>query len=177
MENYLSQYLTCPSCGNDHFDPEKQCICGYNADELFMTQAFTMKSRDNNMKRTNTKEPELPVDLKKAGTSGEHVIKEIDSWTFTYSEQDRCICLGTPALQSFRLNLTVDDLEELLEVMYRKTGSEKTMRRLRLPYEEISDVIEHIHRLIEEKRSQVMLDFSDEELEEIAGAINDKLKQ
>jgi hypothetical protein len=141
-----------------------------------MTQAFTKKNGDLDMDRTKTKSPELTVALRKAGTSKKNVIKEIDSWVFSFSEQDRCICLSTPALQSFNLQLTVDDLEELLEVMYRKTGREKTLRKLRLPYEEISDVIEHVSRLIEEKRSKVILDFSDEELEEITGVINDKLK-
>jgi hypothetical protein len=177
MENYLSTYLTCPSCGNDHFDPETQCICGYSADEHFMTQALTNKNRSLDMDKIKTKAPAHPVDLKKAVTSKKNVIKEVDSWVFSFSEQERCICLSTPALQSFRLNLTVDDLEELLEVMYRKTGREMTTRKLRLPYEEISDVIEHVTRLIEEKKSKVILDFSDEELEGISGMINDKLKK
>lgn len=29
---------TCPSCGNQDFDPNKQCICGYHDDESFIME-------------------------------------------------------------------------------------------------------------------------------------------
>jgi hypothetical protein len=62
----------------------------------------------------------------------EPVIKKIDSWAFSFSQEENCIAISTPALQSFRLKLTLSDLEELLDFMYQKTGREKTTRKLRV---------------------------------------------
>jgi hypothetical protein len=62
----------------------------------------------------------------------EPVIKKIDSWNFSFSQEENCITISTPALQAFRLKLTLSDLEELLDFMYQKTGREKTTRKLRV---------------------------------------------
>jgi hypothetical protein len=117
------------------------------------------------------------VKSKKARDTGESVIHEIDSWRFTFSHDDNCICLGTPALQSFRLKLTTDMLEELLEFMYQKTGKEKTTRKLRLSPEEIPELIDTVSSMIEEKRSKIPVNFDSDELENIVELINIKLKQ
>jgi hypothetical protein len=106
----------------------------------------------------------------------EEVIKEIDSWLFTFSHADNCISIGTPALRSFRLKISIDDLEELLEFLYKRTGNERTMRKISLATTDIVGVIDKVDRLIEEKKSKVSIKFTSEELQEIADFINLQLK-
>jgi hypothetical protein len=161
----------CPSCGRQDLGLKKQCSCGFNVDESFMAE-LEKKGIDavKNNSLMNINKPKNNKDTKKL------IIKEIDSWAFSFSPVDDCIYLGTPALQSFRLKLTLNDLEELLEFMYHQTGQEKTTRKLRLSVTEINDVIDKVHTLIEEKKSKIIVKFSEEELHKIAGLINTKLK-
>lgn len=162
---------TCPSCGHQDFEPDKQCICGFHADKSTIMEFEGTKNeaaggkaiKDIN-KSTNHEQAE------------EIFMKEIDSWVFSFSPMNNCIYLGTPALKSFRLKVTLNDLEELLEFMYQKTGEEKTMRKLRLSADEVPDLINMVNRLIEEKRSKVSLKFSGAELNEIVDLINVKLQ-
>jgi hypothetical protein len=163
--------LQCPSCGRQDIDLEKQCVCGFNADESFIAEhqkkgSDAVKSRPLN----NIDEPKNNKHTKKL------VIKEIDSWTFSFSSVDDCIYLETPALQSFRLKLTLNDLEELLEFTYHKTGQEKTTRKLQLSVDEITDLIEKMDKIIEEKKSKIAIKFNKEELQEMVDLINIKLR-
>ena len=161
---------TCPSCGHQEFDPNKECICGYQADESFIMESEGTKNeitRGKVMKNIDKSKIHEPA--------GELIIKEIDSWVFSFSQVNNCIYLGTPALQSFRLKITLNDLEELLEFMYQKTGRGKTTRKLELSVDEIPDLLETVNRLIEEKKSKVKLKFSSDELKEIVDLINIKL--
>jgi hypothetical protein len=109
-------------------------------------------------------------------TPHEEVIKQIDSWLFTFSSADCCISISTPALQSFRLKMSLEDLEDLLEFLYQKTGSEKTTRKSGLVTTDIVGVIDKVDRIIEEKRSKVFLSFTSDELQEIVDLINLQLK-
>ena len=166
-----STSLQCPSCGRLDFDLEKQCMCGFHADESFITEH--KKSEIESMKNNSIK----TIGKQKNNKHTENlVIKEIDQWTFTFSTVDACIYLGTEALQSFRLKLTLNDLEELLEIMYHKTGQEKTTRKLNLSVKEIYELIDKVHTMIEDKKAKIIVDFSDEEIQNIAGLINKKLK-
>ncbi|HAM50412.1 MAG TPA: hypothetical protein DCP92_06845 [Nitrospiraceae bacterium] len=106
----------------------------------------------------------------------EEVIKQIDSWLFTFSSADNSISIGTPALQSFRLKIALEDLEDLLEFLYQKTGKEKTTRKISLATTDIVGVIERVDRMIEEKRSKVFLNFTSDDLQDIADFINLQLK-
>jgi hypothetical protein len=165
--------LVCPSCGHENFDPAKQCVCGYHADEAFTTGAAEKKKisvreiRRKELKNLVKPKSENPVD--------DVVIKEVDSWAFSFSPADKCIYLGTPALQSFKLTLTLDDLEELLESVYQHTGEEKTIKKLRMSAEELPDLIEKVYKLIEDKRSKMNITFELHELQEIADLITTKL--
>ena len=163
--------LQCPSCGRQDIDPEKQCVCGFNSDKSCIEELE--KKGSDAVKSKSLKNVDEPKNNKH---TKELAIKEIDSWTFSFSPVDDCIYLGTPALQSFSLKLTLNDLEELLEFMYHKTGQEKTMRKLRLSVNEINDLIDKVHTMIEEKKSKIIVKFSDDELQKIAGLINTKLK-
>jgi hypothetical protein len=166
-----STSLQCPSCGHLDFDPEKQCMCGFHADESFITE-HNKKDIDS-LKSKSLK----TIDKQKNNKHTEKlVIKEIDKWTFSFSPVDDCIYLGTPALQSFRLKLTLNDLEELLELMYHKTGQEKTTRKLELSGKEINEWVDKVHTMIEDKKSKIIVNFSEEEIQKIAGLINTKLK-
>jgi hypothetical protein len=156
--------LQCPSCGRHNIDLEKQCECGFN-DKSIIAE-LGKKGRD----AVKSKSPKNNIHTKKL------VIKEIDSWTFSFSPADDCIYLGTPALQSFKLKLTLNNLEELLEFMYHKTGQEKTTRKLRLSVEEINDLIDNVHTMIEDKKSKIDVKFDNDEIQEIADLINMKLK-
>jgi len=163
---------TCPSCGHQDFDPNKQCVCGYHDDESFITEFKGTKNeviRGKGMKNIYKPKSHEPAE--------ELFIKEIDSWVFSFSEVDNCIYLGTPALRSFRLKITLNDLEELLEFIYQKTGKEKTTRKLLLSVDQIPNLIERVSKLIEVKKSKVKLNFSSDELKEIVDLINIKLKQ
>jgi hypothetical protein len=105
------------------------------------------------------------------------LIKEIDSWAFTFSQEENCINLGTPALKAFKLTLTLEDLEEVLEFVYRASGKQKTIRKLQLSAETLPELVEVINRLSEEKRSKVPIKFDQDELEGIAELINKKLAE
>jgi len=171
MLKFTDHGLSCPSCGHDRFEIGKQCSCGYQYDKSFSIDPQKHQTdREITRKQKNVEPPHTGMHSK------EFVIKEIDSWTASFSPDERCICLGTPALQSFRLKLTVTDLEELLECMYHHTGQEKTTRKLSLSVNEVNDLIENMHTMIEEKRAKVKVQFSDDELQKMAGLINSKLK-
>ncbi|MEN8262329.1 MAG: hypothetical protein ABFR82_02590 [Nitrospirota bacterium] len=163
--------LQCPSCGREDIDLDKQCVCGFNADESFIAELE--KKGSDATKGKSLKNIDEPNKNKHTENLA---IKEIDSWTFSFSPVDDCIYLGTQALQSFRLKLTLSDLEELLEFMYHKTGLEKTTRKLKLSAKEISELIDKVNTIIEEKKSKIIVKFSDDELQKIGGLINTKLK-
>jgi hypothetical protein len=164
--------VQCPSCGRHKDDLEKQCECGFINDtsdiaELEIKDSDVVKSKS----LKNIDEPQKNKLTKPVA------IKEIDSWVFTFSQEDKCINLGTPALKAFNLKLTVEDLEELLESLYRATGERKTLRKLQLSVEALPELIEEVNRLIEEKRSKVSIKFDKGELQGIAELINKKLEE
>jgi len=117
------------------------------------------------------------VNAKSRKPADGHVIKEIDSWVFTFSQADNCITLGTPALQSFRLPLSVEDLEELLETLYRAAGRDNTIRKLQISDQALPGLIERIHTFIEHKKSKMPLRFEKSELQEVAALIHSTLKE
>jgi hypothetical protein len=188
----------CPSCGRQNYGTFKNCVCGHYVDESVIIAYSLMDSQGASI------EGEQFLDMPPNGTTDhmssseraiknhhvkvlersdsinnmplEEVIKEIDSWKFTFSSADNCVCIGTPALQSFRLKLAPQDLEDLLEFLYQKTGNEKTTRKCRLSTEEIAEVIDKVNRMIEEKRSKLALKLNSNELQAIADLINVKLK-
>jgi hypothetical protein len=168
--------VSCPSCGHAEFNPEKQCSCGYQADESFMVESFIAKPEKKESRLTNEKLLKNVVKAQKGKPAKEIVIKEIDAWNISFSPVDNSISLGTPALQSFRLTLQLSDIEELLEVLYHMTGQEKTTRKLSLSPEEINELLNKVYKMVEEKRSKMTLQFSEKELQGMSDMINKKLK-
>jgi len=164
--------LRCPSCGRYHDDIEKQCECGYINDESVIVE---LEKKDIDV--IKNKSLKKIADQKNDRSASPSVIKEIDSWVFTFSQERNCINLGTPALKEFKLQLTLEDLEEILEGVYKITGKQKTMRKLQLSIDDLPDLIEEVNSLIEEKRSKVPIKFNKSELQGIAELINRKLEE
>lgn len=188
----------CPACGRQNYETFNNCSCGYSNSEAVLTKhGLTDYQR---VSEEGEQCPDIPLNCTSDHTSSlqglpeshdlqaterpdptsgvphEEVIKEIDSWLFTYSSADSCISIGTPALRSFRLKLSLEDIEDLLEFLYKKTGNEKTTRKISLGTTYIVGVIDRVDRLIEEKKAKVSLKFSSDELQEIADFINLQLK-
>lgn len=166
----------CPSCGHRDYDPNEQCVCGYQDDGSFNKDSFVVESEEAGFRGAKSNVLDDLGKSKGQRPAEEPVIKKIDSWVFSFLQEDNCIAVSTPALQSFRLKLTLSDLEELLDFMYQKTGRDKTTRKLRISAEDIHDLIERINVMIEEKRSRVAVRFSDDELQKIVDLVNMKLK-
>jgi len=188
----------CPTCGRQNYETFKNCVCGHYVDESVIItygmaesqdiaaeseQFLDMPPDDTDNHISSSQKALRNYHVKvldrsdvKSNIHLEEVVKEIDSWKFTFSNADSCICIGTPALQSFRLKLALQDLEDLLEFMYQKTGKEKTMRKCRLSTEATEDVIDKVNRMIEEKKSKVAFKLTNDELQEIADLISMKLK-
>jgi len=176
MNSLMQSGVACPSCGHDDFNQEKQCSCGYQADDSFMGESFIAKSEKKENRLANEKSIKNVVTPPKGKPAKEIVIKEIDSWNISFSPADNLISLGTPALQSFRLKLQLQDIEELLDLLYHIAGQEKTTRKLSLSSDEINELLKKVYGIIEEKKSKMAIKFSEDELQSMADMINMKLK-
>jgi hypothetical protein len=164
--------IQCPSCGRYNDDIEKQCECGFINDKSDIVE---LEKKDLDI--TKSKSLKKISGSKNDRSTSQLFIKEIDSWIFTFSEEENCINLGTPALKEFKLKLKLEDLEELLENVYEITGSQKTIKKLQLSIDALPELIEEVNRLIEEKRSKVPIKFNKGELQGIAELINKKLEE
>lgn len=192
-------FWKCPSCGSQNHETFNSCICGY-----FNNGGVLIKEEVKDYQHVSeggAQCPDIPLDctsdqkipslqgppeshdVQASGSPDspismpdEEVIKEIDSWLFTFSRADGCISIGTPALGAFRLKISVEDIEDLLESLYQKTGNAKTVRKLNLAVTDIIGVVDKVDRLIEEKKSKVSIKFTGDELQEIADFINLQLK-
>ena len=110
-------------------------------------------------------------------SSDEIFVKEIDSWKVSFSEQNKCMYISTPALQSFKIKLTSDDLQELLDFIYEKSGVNRTTRKRLISVNEISELVEMVKKITDIKKSKIEIKFSTNELQEIANLINKKLQE
>jgi hypothetical protein len=165
----------CPSCGSRDYIDDMTCVCGYHSDDSFSETVASISAGLTNDKIKGKVLKKLSrTDSSRYGD--EILIKEIDSWTFTYSEKEKSISIGTPALQSFRLKIELEDLEDILEHIYKHSGEGKTLRKLALNVDEMPELIEKVSKKIEEKRRKIAVKFSDDELQEFMDLINTRLK-
>jgi hypothetical protein len=189
-------YWKCLSCGHQNYETSNYCVCGHKNDDISLAEPMSFQDVSEDirqcldvlLKSTSDPKPLLqePLETKAlhppgrpdsmSGTPHQELIKEMDSWLFTFSSIDGCISISTPALQSFRLKVTLEDLEELLEFLYRKTGSEKTIRKIGLEPTGVVEIIDRVDRMIEEKKSKVSLNFTSDELQEIVDIVNMQIK-
>ena len=187
----------CPSCGSQNYETFDNCTCGYSSNgEALIKQDLNdcqpvseggAQCLDSPMDCTSDQTSSLQVpedhDVQAPVSSNaqssmpdEEVIKEIDSWLFTFSRTDSCISIGTPALRSFSLKISVEDLEDLLEFLYQKTGNKKTTRKLNLSVTDIVGLIDKVDRLMEEKKSKISIRFTGDELQEVVDFVNMQLQ-
>ena len=188
----------CPSCGCQNYATFKNCICGYINNDVLLVKHGAMSFQD--VSEDGMQCPDIPPDCisdhnlslqEPLGTQEsrppgrpdsmssmphEELIKEIGPWLFTFSNMDGCISISTPALQSFRLKVTLEDIEDLLEFLYEKTGNKKTIRKIGLEPTDMVEMIDRVDRMIEEKKSKVCLKFTNDELQAIADIVNMQLK-
>lgn len=188
----------CPSCGSKNYGTFKNCACGYAKDDVFLVKDVAICSQD--VSEDDVQCPDIPQNCisdqnlsfqeplrtqeltprgrpdSMSSMPDEELIKEIGSWLFSFSIVDGCMSISTPALQSFRLKVTLEDLEDLLEFLYRKTGSNKTIRKINLEPTDIVEVIDRVDKMIEEKKSKVCLKFTNDELQEILDIVNMQIK-
>ena len=188
----------CPSCGSQVHKTFDNCTCGYssNGDVLIKqelsdcqyvseggAQCFASPMDCTSDQTPSLQGPPEDHDVQAPVSSDllssmpdEEVIKEIDSWLFTFSRADSCISIGTPALRSFRLKISIEDLEDLLEFLYQKTGNKKTTRKLNLSVTDIVGLIDKVDRLMEEKKSKISIRFTSDELQEVVDFVNMQLQ-
>jgi hypothetical protein len=188
----------CPECGRQNYETFNNCSCGYSTSEAVLTKhgltdfpgvseqggqphdiPLNCISDSTPLMQQPTESHDLQAPERPDSTNGvphEEVIKEIDSWLFTFSSADSCISISTPALRSFRLKLSIEDLEDLMEFLYQKTGNEKTTRKIGIGTTDILGVIDKVDRMIEAKKSKISIKFSSDELQEITDFINLQLK-
>jgi hypothetical protein len=188
----------CPSCGRQNYETFNNCSCGYSYSEAVLTKHGLSEYQDLSEEAGQLRdvalncvsdcavsldepaEPHVVQNPERSDSAGgvphEEVIKEIDSWLFTFSDADNSVSISTPALKSFSLKLSLEDIEELLEFLYEKTGNEKTMRKIGIGATDVLGVIDKVDRMIEEKKSKVSIKFSSEELQDITEFINMQLK-
>lgn len=191
----------CPLCGFQNEKTSLGCTCGFQADETFLEQSAKLEITDVfreleqmieehhlsmdagtassqlTSKDMKIKVSDEPVAEKQNIPADEIFIKEIDSWKVTFSKQDQCIYLCTPALQPFKLKLTLDDLQELSDFIYEKSGINKTTRKRWISGNEVSEFVGMVEKMIEVKKSKIKIEFSADELQGIADIINKKLQE
>ncbi len=167
---------SCPSCGNLEFDPTELCLCGYHDDTSYNFEEGSTATITAVKEKTKKKVVKNPVSRNTQKDPDQIIVKEVDSWVFTFSEADRSIVLSTPALEPFQLKFSLNDLEELLELIYQQTGEDKTLRKSCLSTEDLPVIINTVNNMIEEKRAKTALTFGSDELDDIVNLINLKLK-
>lgn len=188
---------TCPLCGYQNEETTMRCMCGFQADESVIRLSAENESTDifggkehvveiplssfnaetgvSQQPKKNKKGKDTD---KKQNESGDEIFfKEIDSWKISFSTKDQCVHLSTPALQSFRLKLTMDDLKALLDFISEKADIEIATKKRLVSGNEMAELVEMLDKMIEMKKAKFKIKFSDDELQELADIINKKLKE
>ena len=187
-------FWTCPLCGYQNEDTTKRCICGFEADESVLKLSPAGESDifggqekvvevslsgvdsviEESGQYTNNGEGK-DMDKKRSESENEIFFKEIDSWKITFSKKEQCIYLATPALQSFRIKITMDDLKELVDFISDKADIEMIPKQKMITGNEISELIDILDKMIEVKKAKFKIKFSSDELQGIADIINKQL--
>lgn len=193
---------TCPECGYVNAGDVRVCTCGFDQsaflspepveaelpeaveiDDLDFGVSISGRSAKTAASSTPTvatkaaaeKQPEKM--LSSFRPSDRVTVKEVGAWRFSFSPSDEKICIGTSALDPFRLELAVGDLEEILESIYKLKGSSKTLRSLELLDKDVLELLEFIGEMIEDKRSKIRPSFSHEDVGIITSLLNRKLSK
>jgi len=188
---------TCPLCGYQNEETTMRCMCGFQADESVIrlsaedetTDIFEVKEHVVEMPLSSfnaeTEVSEQPkknkegkdMDKKRNESGDEIFFKEIDSWKISFSKKDQCVYLTTPALQLFRLKLTLDDLKALLDFISERANIEIATKKQLVSGNEMAELVEMLEKMIEVKKAKFKIKFSDDELQGIADIVNKKLRE
>lgn len=191
----------CPECGYVNAEDVAVCTCGFDQSvflssntveaELADEIEIDIHSIDDAPSAGNTSHAvrSAPSSAKQAVAekSGSRrssfhpsdlvTVKEVGSWRFSLSQSDGRISISTAALEPFRLDLSVGDLEDILEAVYKLTNNRKTLRRLELMDKDVLELVEFIGEMIDDKRSKIRPSFSHEDVGVISSLLNGKLSQ
>jgi len=188
-------FWTCPLCGYQNEDITMHCICGFEADESVLRLSEAGESDifggqeqilevplssfdaviEESEQHKNNKEGK-DMDKKRNESDDEIFFKEIDAWKISFSKKDRCVYLTTPALQSFRIKLPLDDLRGLLDFISDKANIEIITKQRLITGNDISELVDILDKMIEVKKAKFKIKFSDDELQGIADILNKQLK-
>lgn len=190
----------CPECGLMNAGEDTTCSCGFDQ-AVFLSSGPAAAEPENGGRLGNNPFEETisvqdiagGVTVKSSGKktvaepprtkrssfhpSDQITLKEIGTWRFSLSPSEKKISIGTAALEPFRLDLTVEDMENILEAVYEVTGTRKTLRSLELMDKDILELIEFIVEMTDAKRSKIRPSFSPEDMGAIAALVNGKLSQ
>ncbi|MEJ2695691.1 MAG: hypothetical protein P8013_03495 [Candidatus Sulfobium sp.] len=193
--NYMG--WICPECGFTNVEDAALCTCGFDRSVFISSDPAEAESADEERLGVDPfgdsfSVPDIPsaspsssvkraiAEKPRARRSSFHpsdrvTLKEVGTWKFSFSPSEGKISIGTAALDPFRLHLAVEDLEEILESVYEMTGTEKTLRGLKLPDMAVLEIVEFVSEMIDAKRSKIKPPFSPEDVTAIAALINGKL--
>ena len=149
-----------------------RCMCGFVADESVLKQSHETEESEQPKNLQEGKD----MDKKRNESDDEVFFKEIDSWKISFSKKDQCVYLATPALQSFKITLTMDDLKGLLDFISEKAHIDIVAKQRLIKGNDISELIDILDKMIEVKKAKFKIKFSDEELQGIADILNKQLQ-
>jgi hypothetical protein len=193
-------FWICPLCGYQNEGTTMRCMCGFIADESLLKQSpeeeadifggqeeitdqiIEMPLSSFNEETDVSEQPQNNKEGKDMGkkqneSDDEFFFKEIDSWKISFSGKDQCVYFGTPALQSFRLKLTMEDVKGLLDFISENANIEIAAKTKLISGKEIADLVEMLEQMIEVKKAKFKIKFANDELQGIADIINKKLKE
>lgn len=192
---------TCPECGAKNTGDLYVCACGFDQSSYLASDPVEAELAedlevddyllDAAFSAGNISSPSSPASsvAKKAvaekqgirrsplDASDRVTVKEVGPWKFSFSPSEGRISIGTAALEPFRLDVSVQDIEDILESVYRVTGKRKTLRSLELMDKDVMELLEYIGEIVDAKRSKIRTSFSQEDVGAITALVNSKLSQ
>jgi hypothetical protein len=183
----------CPECGFMNTVETAVCTCGFDRSVFLSSEGggqfdgdqFVAASpagdifhADLSPQASSKQAPEGTLAKKSTFHSSDRItLREVGRWKFFFSPSDGRISIGTAALEPFRLDLTVEDFEGILDSVYEVTGTQKTVRRLELADRDVLEIIDFIGEAIDAKRSKIRPSFSPDDVGVITALVNRKLSQ
>lgn len=190
---------TCPECGFMNAEEAPVCTCGFEQSGFLSADCVEAEPENGEGAASHIFEttisaeeilsarPSGPSSAEKAVAekprtrqSSFHppdrvMLKEVGHWKISFSPGERRISIGTAALDPFRLDLTIEDFEEILETVCEIAGTRKTLRSLELADKDVLELIEFVTEMVEAKKSRMRPSFSPEDVNAITSLVNSKL--
>lgn len=190
---------TCPECGFMNAEDSVVCTCGFDQSLYLSSHAAEAGAQDglgsdpfgagfsgrdtpaagsSALSSTKKAIAEKPRTRRASFHPPDRItVKEVGVWKFSFAPSEGKISIWTPALEPFRLDLTLEDFEGVLESVYEVTGMQKTLRGLELKDKDVRELIEFIGDMIDTKRSKISPSFSPEDVGAVTALVNGKLSR